>query len=82
MAKNIADAAREEIDFVKGELEARKGRWPQIAKDMKPSGWQSYYSWLTKFAQGQIESPNLDTLQDLSSYLKRTKRSYESRAPQ
>lgn len=58
------------LEFVISELKARKGRWPSIAKDMEPDGWQSYYSWLTKLAQGQIPDPSVNRIQRLADHFR------------
>lgn len=61
------------LEFVLLELEARKGRWPAIAKAMEPKAWRSYYSWLTKLAQGRIPDPGVNKIQALADYLRSTK---------
>jgi len=50
------------------ELHARKGDWPQIAREADVS-----YSWITKFAQNRIPNPGITTIMRLSEILdKRT----------
>jgi hypothetical protein len=62
------------LEYVQNELEARKGTWPSIAKAMEPKAWESYYSWLTKFAQGQIQDPGINRIQALADYFRRKTR--------
>lgn len=54
------------FDYVLAQLDARKGRWPDIAKDMRPDAWESYYSWLTKLAQRRIPDPSVNSIQELA----------------
>ena len=56
------------FDYVLARLEASKGRWPAIAKDMEPDSWESYYSWLTKLAQRRIPDPSVNKIQALKDY--------------
>lgn len=53
------------FDYVLAQLEARKGSWPLIAKAIEPDSWESYYSWLTKLAQGRIPDPSVNKIQVL-----------------
>jgi len=58
------------LDFVKQELEARKGRWPDIARAMEPTSWESYYSWMTKLACGAIPDPGVTKVQRLADFFR------------
>lgn len=58
------------LEFVLAELQARKGEWPEIAKAMEPDRWQSYYSWLTKLAQGRIPDPSVNKIQRLADHFR------------
>lgn len=73
------------LEFVLEELDARKGTWPAISKAMEPNAWQSYYSWLTKLAQGRIPDPGVNKIQALADYLRGVSRKraaqIESRVP-
>lgn len=62
------------LEFVLVELDVRKGTWPAISKAMEPDAWQSYYSWLTKLAQGRIPDPGVNKIQALADYLRASKR--------
>jgi hypothetical protein len=44
------------LEYVRSELDSRKGSWPAIARVMEPDPklCGGYYSWLTKFARGKI----------------------------
>lgn len=56
------------LNYVLYELSARKGEWPAIAKAMQPESWESYYSWLTKFASGKIPDPSVNKVQELADH--------------
>lgn len=58
------------LSYVRGELESRRGTWPAIAKAIEPDSWESYYSWLTKFAQGQINDPGINKIQALADHFR------------
>lgn len=58
------------LEYVLAELDARKGNWPSIAKEMEPEAWESYYSWLTKLAQGRIPDPSVNKIQRLADHLR------------
>lgn len=58
------------LAFVLTELTARKGKWPAIAKDMRPEAPDSYYSWMTKLAQGRIPDPGVNSIQELADYFR------------
>lgn len=45
-------------------LQSRKGEWPTLARAADVS-----YSWLTKFAQGHIPNPGINTMQKVESVL-------------
>jgi len=56
------------VNYVLDELATRKGDWPAIAKAIQPDSWESYYSWLTKFASGKIPDPSVNKIQELADY--------------
>lgn len=56
------------VEYVLSELASRKGTWPAIARAMDPAAPDSYYSWLTKFAQGRIPDPSVNKIQELADY--------------
>lgn len=58
------------LTFVKAELDARKGTWPAIAKQMRPDAPDSYYSWMTKLAQGRIPDPGVNNIQELADHFR------------
>lgn len=58
------------LNFVLRRLAAHKGEWPAIAKAMEPKNWRSYYSWLTKLAQGRIPDPSVNKIQRLADYFR------------
>lgn len=62
------------LEYVLSELDARKGNWPSIAKEMEPGAWESYYSWLTKLAQGRIPDPSVNKIQRLADHLRGIRR--------
>jgi hypothetical protein len=62
------------LTFVLSELEARKGQWATIAREMEPDAWESYYSWLNKVAQGRIPDPSVNKIQRLADHLRGIKR--------
>jgi len=68
------------FEFVMTELDARKGAWPAIAKDIEPEAWESYYSWLTKLAQGRIPDPSVNKIQRLADYFRGQTRATAERA--
>jgi len=55
-------------------LEASKGRWPDVAKAIEPDSWKSYYSWLTKLAQGRIPDPSVNKIQRLADHFRQQRR--------
>ncbi len=59
------------LNVVLAELQARKGNWPAIAKAIEPCSWESYYSWLTKLAQGRIPDPSVNKIQTLFDHFRR-----------
>ena len=61
------------LQFVMVELAARKGQWPDIAKGIEPDSWRSYYSWLTKLAQGRIPDPSVNKIQRLADHFRSKK---------
>lgn len=58
------------FELVLTELQARKGTWPEIAKAIEPDSWESYYSWMTKLATGQIPDPGVNKIQRLADYFR------------
>lgn len=50
------------------ELQSRKGQWREIARQIDPETPESYYSWLTKLAQGTIPNPSVNRIQRLYDY--------------
>lgn len=58
------------LKFVLLKLDERKGTWPDISRAMAPDAWESYYSWLTKLAQGRIPDPGVNKIQALADYLR------------
>lgn len=58
------------LEFVMDRLTACKGSWPAIAKQIEPEAWQSYYSWLTKLAQGRIPDPGVNKIQRLADFFR------------
>jgi hypothetical protein len=58
------------LEFVKAELQARKGTWPAIAKEIEPESWESYYSWLSKLAQDRIPDPSVNKIQRLADHFR------------
>ena len=61
------------LEYVLSQLRARKGTWTEIAKELEPDSWASYYSWLTKLAQDRIPDPSVNKIQRLADYF-RTRR--------
>lgn len=49
-------------------LAACKGQWAEIARELEPENTVSYYSWLTKLAQGTIREPSVNKVQRLFDY--------------
>lgn len=59
------------LEYVLGELDARKGRWPAISKAIQPDAWESHYSWMSKLAQpGVIDDPGVKKIQALADYFR------------
>lgn len=58
------------LEYVLTELRARKGTWTEIAKELEPDSWASYYSWLTKLAQDRIPDPSVNKIQRLADYFR------------
>lgn len=56
-------------------LAARKGTWREISRQLDPVAPDSYYSWLTKLAQGTIREPSVNKIQRLYDYFQRIDRS-------
>lgn len=53
------------LTLVLDALQARKGHWREISRQMEPAASDSYYSWLTKLAQGKIREPSVNKIQRL-----------------
>ncbi len=68
------------FEFVLTELQARKGSWPEIAKEIEPDSWESYYSWLTKLAQLRIPDPSVNKIQRLADHFRAHQRAPAERA--
>lgn len=68
------------LEFVMAELETRKGTWPSIAKEIEPDSWESYYSWLTKLAQGRIPDPSVNKIQRLADHFRAERPVVQGRA--
>ncbi|MCK2095205.1 hypothetical protein [Thauera aromatica] len=52
------------------DLAACKGAWAEIAREMEPDNTVSFYSWLTKLAQGTIREPSVNRIQRLFDYFR------------
>lgn len=50
------------------DLEANRGRWAEIARALEPENFVTFYSWLTKLAQGVIREPSVNRVQRLFDY--------------
>ena len=50
------------------DLAANKGKWAAIARELEPENTVSFYSWLTKLAQGKIPEPSVNKVQRLYDY--------------
>lgn len=51
-------------------LAARKGQWREISRQIDPVSPDSYYSWLTKLAQGTIREPSVNKIQRLYDFFR------------
>lgn len=49
------------IDTLISSVQERRGEWPKLAKDAEVS-----YSWLVKFAAGEIRNPRIQTVDRLA----------------
>ncbi len=56
------------LTLVLEDLASSKGRWSDIARELEPDNFISYYSWLTKLAQGRITEPSVNRIQRLYDY--------------
>ena len=56
------------LQIVLEELASRKGKWREISRQMDPIAPDSYYSWLTKLAQGTINDPSINKIQRLFDF--------------
>lgn len=52
------------------DLAACKGSWAEIARELEPDNTVSFYSWLTKLAQGTIREPSVNRIQRLYDYFR------------
>jgi hypothetical protein len=52
------------------DLAACKGAWAEIARELEPDNTVSFYSWLTKLAQGTIREPSVNRVQRLFDYFR------------
>lgn len=52
------------------DLAACKGGWMEIVRDLEPDNAVSFYSWLTKLAQGVIKEPSVNRIQRLYDYFR------------
>lgn len=52
------------------DLAACKGKWVEIARELEPGNTVSFYSWLTKLAQGVIREPSVNKIQRLYDYFR------------
>lgn len=52
------------------DLAACKGGWAEIARELEPENTVSFYSWLTKLAQGAIREPSVNRVQRLFDYFR------------
>jgi hypothetical protein len=55
---------------VQEDLAATKGSWSEIARELEPDNFVSFYSWLTKLAQGRIAEPSVNRIQRLYDYFR------------
>lgn len=66
------------LEYVRSQLDARKGRrvgnLADIARELEPDSWESYYSWLTKLANDGIPDPGVNKIQRLADYFRREAR--------
>lgn len=53
------------LDYVKDQLEHRRGEWPQISKDTGVP-----YFTITNIVQGKVEDPRISTVQKLYDHLR------------
>lgn len=58
--------ANNDIDYARRQLEQCRGKWPLVCHE---TGLD--YSWLTKFAQGQIVDPGYSKVMTLAEYFRR-----------
>lgn len=56
------------LQSVLDELQARKGQWRDISRQLDPEAPDRYYSWLTKLATGAISEPSVNRIQGLFDY--------------
>lgn len=57
------------LQTVLDELQSRKGQWREISRQMDSETPESYYSWLTKLAQGTIREPSVNKIQRLHDFM-------------
>ncbi len=58
------------LKAVMEDLAAHKGQWSEIARELEPNRTVSFYSWLTKLAQGRIPEPSVNRIQRLYDYFR------------
>jgi len=62
------------LSHVLEDLSACKGGWTEIARELEPDNTVSFYSWLTKLAQGVIREPSVNRIQRLYDYFRNKER--------
>ena len=62
------------------DLAARKGDWAAIAREIEPENTVSFYSWLTKLAQGVIREPSVNRIQRLYDYFQKDRQEAQKAA--
>lgn len=66
------------LTYVLDSLAKRKGGWREISRTMEPDASGSYYSWLTKLAQGTIREPSVNKIQRLNDFFQAEDREIEA----
>lgn len=56
------------LTWVLEDLDRCRGRWAEIARELEPDNFVSFYSWLTKLGQGVIREPSVNRIQRLFDY--------------
>ena len=75
MVHTVSAMETSELDFVLGQLQERKGGWPQIEKDTGTP-----YSWLSKLARGLIDDPGVKKIDRLARYFRLLEKQETERA--